>query len=201
MICCLQNHSICMHVLLALSTTCFRPVADNVSRSIVLHLDGEPLARRPGRCCSSKPCLRHFLIEDLFPIQTRCPSCRFLSDHGQLVVLEGVAAVDFVFDIATLTTCFRPVPDNVSMLFVPLIIGKQSARRPKRCCSSRPRLRPGLVQDLFPTQIRCPSRRFLSGHGQLVVLDGAAALDLVFDIAASTTCFRAVPDNVSRSVS
>ena len=51
--------------------------------------------------------------------------------------------------------------------------------------------------DLFPTQIRCPSCRFLSGHGQLVVLDGAAAVDLVFDMATSTTCFRPVPDNVS----
>ena len=44
--------------------------------------------------------------------------------------------------------------------------------------------------DLFPTQIRCPSCRFLSGHGQLVVLDGAAAVDLVFDMATSTTCSR-----------
>ena len=42
-------------------------------------------------------------------------SISFLSGHGQLVVLNGAAAVDLVFDMATLTTCFRPVPDNVSV--------------------------------------------------------------------------------------
>ena len=33
--------------------------------------------RPPGRCCSSRPYLRHFFIEDLFLIQIRYLSCRF----------------------------------------------------------------------------------------------------------------------------
>ena len=57
-------------------------------------------------------------LDDLFSTTFRGPSCRwcrFLSGHGQLVVLDGAAAVDLVFDMATSTTCFRPVPDNVSL--------------------------------------------------------------------------------------
>jgi hypothetical protein len=49
------------------------------------------------------------------------PLCRFLSDHGQLVVLGGAAAVDLVCDIANTTTYFRPVPYNFTRSFVPLL--------------------------------------------------------------------------------
>ena len=70
-------------------------------------------------------CLRHVLVEDLFPIQIRCPSCRFLSGHSQLVFLVGAATVDLVFDIVPSTKCFRAVPDNLSRSFVPPIVGNR----------------------------------------------------------------------------
>ena len=72
-----------------------------------------------GACdCETTAYFTASFKDDLFPTQIRCPSCRFLSghgQHGQLVVLDGAAAVDLVFDMATSTTCFRPVPDNVSL--------------------------------------------------------------------------------------
>jgi len=40
----------------------------------------------------------------------------------------------------------------------------------------------------IPTMLCCPSCRSLSVNCQLDILDGAAAVDLVFDIASSKTC-------------
>ncbi len=111
-----------------------------------------------GELSGRRPRLRHCLLEDLFPTQIRCPACRFMSAHGQLVVLDDAATVDLVlFNIANSTTFSRPVPSKVSLSFVPFLVGEPSARRPGRCCSSRPRLRHCLPDDLFQTLFRCPS--------------------------------------------
>ena len=67
--------------------------------------------------------------------QFRCPSCRFLSGYGRLVVLGEAATVDPVFDMIIWATCFRPVLENVSQSFMPLPVGEASARRPGRCCT------------------------------------------------------------------
>ena len=85
---------------------------------------------RSGELSARRPRLRHCLLEDLFPTQICCPVCRFMSGHGQLVVLDDAATVDLVFDIANSTTFSRPVPSKVSLSFVPFLVGEPSARRP-----------------------------------------------------------------------
>ena len=93
-------------------------------------------------------------LEDLFATKIRCLTCRFLSDQCQLVGLDGAAAVDLVFDMATSTTCFRPVPDADSPSFVSVLVGPWPASGSGRCCSRQPRVRHGHLGDLIPTCFR-----------------------------------------------
>ena len=99
---------------------------------------------------------------------SRGPSCRYMSGNRQLGGLDGAAAIDLVFGIASSKTCSRHFFAALSSTSLP--------RRP--------------FPDLFPVQFRGPSCRSLSMNRRLDVLDGASAVDLVFDIAYSMTCFR-----------
>ena len=90
-------------------------------------------------------------------VSFRGPLCRCSSGNRQLGALKGAAAVDIVFDMATSKTCLRPVPDADSLSFVPVLVGPEPASGSGRCCSRRPRLRHGHLDDLFPT---CSRQRF-----------------------------------------
>jgi len=118
--------------------------------------------------------------------------CRPWSAGGSV----DAATVDLVFDIAPSTTCYRPVADNVSRFIMPLLVGEPPARSACRNYSRARLIGIALSKTgLFATQIRCPSRRFLSGHGLnwwfwTICCNRRRRLQM----ANSTTCFRPVSD-------
>jgi len=101
---------------------------------------------------------------------------------------SALAKPQHTSQLAFWTTCFRPVLDNISRSFVPLepvLVGPWPSSGYVRCCSIR------LVFDLTTSTTCCrpvadADSMFyvpvLVWPCQLVVLDGAAAVDLIFDI-------------------
>jgi hypothetical protein len=143
---------------MAASMTCLRPVPDANSLSLVAVPVGPGPASGSGRCGRRRPRLQHGHLDDLDELFATC------SRRGFAVPRTVSCRARASYWVWTLLQ-----PSTSSSTWPP--------RRPRRA-----------VCDLFPTRIRCSSCRFLSGQGQLLGLDDAAAVDLVFDMATSTTC-------------
>ena len=118
-----------------------RPVPNNVSRSFVPLLVGEPSTRRPGLCCTQ---LQPSTSSSTLPHRRPVPDTVSLSFVPILVVpWSSLSSGKYCNRRPSSSTLppRRPVPDNVSWSNVPL--------------SRIPRLRHCLIEDLFPTHFRC----------------------------------------------
>jgi len=116
-----------------------------------------------------------------------------LVKHGQLVVQDDAAAVDLVFDMATPTSCFRPVPGPFrGSSCRSLQWNRQLGTLDGAAAVDLVFDTYGLLEDLFLDADSLSFVPVLVGNGQLVVLTMLQASTLVFDMATSTSCFRPV---------